>query len=155
MPSRSSASTPAPLLALEDFLPYRLSVLSNRVSQRIADAYRRRFGLSIWEWRIMAILGRHPGLSAGDVVERTAMDKVMVSRAVASLLAKGAIVRAFDAADRRRSVLKLSPRGYGTYREIAPLALEKERVLLKSLTGAERRALSRLLAKLEQAADAL
>ena len=33
-------------LRLSDFLPYRLSVLSNTVSRGIADRYQRDFGLS-------------------------------------------------------------------------------------------------------------
>ena len=74
------------LLDLEHFLPYRLSVLSNRISQDMASLYAERFNLSITEWRIIAILGRYPDLSANEVAERTAMDKVAVSRAVASLL---------------------------------------------------------------------
>ena len=64
------------VLALESFLPYRLSVLSNRISNDIAQFYQRRFGLSVTEWRAMAVIGRYPGISAVDVTERTAMDKV-------------------------------------------------------------------------------
>ena len=45
-------------LDLEHFLPYRLSVLSNRVSGTIARIYTERFQLSITEWRGMAVLGR-------------------------------------------------------------------------------------------------
>ena len=78
---------------LERLLPYRLSVLSNRVSNAISSEYQRRFGLAITEWRVMAVLGRYPGLSAREVTERTAMDKVAVSRAVARLLERGFIQR--------------------------------------------------------------
>ena len=70
-------------LHLEGFLPYRLSVLSNTVSSAIAAAYFANFGLSIPEWRIVAVLAANPGLSAAEVTARTAMDKVAVSRAVA------------------------------------------------------------------------
>ena len=73
-------------LELERFLPYRLSVLSNRISDAIAREYSQRFALGVTEWRVMAVLGRWPGLSASDVARRTAMDKVAVSRAVARLL---------------------------------------------------------------------
>src|SRR3546814_15071641 len=76
-------------LELERFLPYRLSVLSNRVSQKIADTYAERFGLAVTEWRVIAVLGRYPDLSAGAVAERTALDKVAVRRAVARLLERG------------------------------------------------------------------
>ena len=73
-------------LDLEHFLPYRLSVLSNRVSDAIARVYSERFALGVTEWRVMAVLGRYPDLSASEVAQRTAMDKVAVSRAVARLL---------------------------------------------------------------------
>ena len=61
---------------LDAFLPYRLSVLSNRISQDIARLYADRFDLGITEWRVLAVLGRYPGLSASELADRTAMDKV-------------------------------------------------------------------------------
>ena len=73
-----------PELNLDRFMPYRLSVVTNRVSSAIAQHYSQRFDLSIPEWRVIAVLGQSPGLSARQVAQRTAMDKVQVSRAVAS-----------------------------------------------------------------------
>lgn len=136
------------LLELERFLPYRLSVLSNRVSQTIAGLYEQRFGLAITEWRVMAVLGRFSGLSAGEVAERTAMDKVAVSRAVAKLLERGLIQRDTHGDDRRRSVLALSEVGYSVYDEVAPMTLECERRLLSELSEDERAQLGRLIDKL-------
>ena len=135
-------------LELEHFLPYRLSVLSNRVSETISGYYRQRFGLAVTEWRTMAVLGRYQGLSAGEVAERTAMDKVAVSRAVARLLQRGFIQREIHGDDRRRSVLALSRSGQRIYDEIAPLALDLERRLLSRLDRDERAALDALLDKL-------
>jgi DNA-binding MarR family transcriptional regulator len=94
------------VLELERFLPYRLSVLSNTVSQAIAATYERRFALSITEWRVMAVLGRYDGLSARAVAERTAMDKVAVSRALARLIGAGRVRRQTADHDRRQSVLR-------------------------------------------------
>lgn len=136
------------VLELERFLPYRLSVLSNRVSQTIAGLYEQRFGLAITEWRVMAVLGRFADLSAGEVAERTAMDKVAVSRAVAKLLERGLIQRDTHGNDRRRSVLALSEVGYSVYDEVAPMTLECERRLLTELTDEEAEQLSRLMDKL-------
>jgi DNA-binding MarR family transcriptional regulator len=138
-------------LILEDFLPYRLSILSNTVSSTIARTYDKRFGLSIPEWRVIAVLGRFPGLSAVDVAERTLMDKVAVSRAVAKLIKTGRIDRQFADADRRRSILHLSDEGRKVHDEIAPLALKFEEDLLHGLSDEEIRNLNvvmeRLLAK--------
>ena len=135
-------------LDLEHFLPYRLSVLSNRVSQTIADMYQKRFGLAITEWRVMAVLGRFPDLSANEVAERTAMDKVAVSRAVAKLLERSLIKREIHSDDRRRSVLALSEVGYTVYDEIAPMALAAEQRLIATLDEQERTTLDRLMHKL-------
>jgi len=138
------------VLELERFLPYRLSVLSNRISQDIARLYAERFGLGITQWRILAVLGRYPDLSATEVAERTAMDKVAVSRAVASLLEARLLRRRAHGADRRRSVLELSTRGYRVYDEVAPLALAYEARLLAGLEADERAALLALLGKLDE-----
>ena len=136
------------VLELERFLPYRLSILSNHISQTISGLYGQRFGLAVTEWRIMAVLGRFPELSAGEVAERTAMDKVAVSRALARLLERGLVQRDTHGSDRRRSVLELSPVGYTVYDEVAPMALECERQLLANLDETDRAQLDVLLAKL-------
>ncbi|WP_082124487.1 MarR family winged helix-turn-helix transcriptional regulator [Lysobacter capsici] len=137
-------------LDLEHFLPYRLSVLSNRVSGAIARVYSQRYALSVTEWRVMAVLGRYPGLSANEVAQRTAMDKVAVSRAVARLTEAGRLERETHDDDRRRSVLQLSPDGYKIYDEVAPMALAFEQRLLVDIEPAEREALFRLLDRLDE-----
>jgi len=141
MPTPSSR-TP---LQLERFLPYRLSVLSNLVSTAISAAYQERFGLSIPEWRVLCVLSNTPNLSAADVAQRTAMDKVAVSRSVASLLRSKRLERRIARADRRRSVLRLSRAGENVYAEVAPFALAYERELLRPLDTRERAALDRVL----------
>lgn len=147
MPTDPQAS---PGLDLEHFLPYRLSVLSNRVSAAIAQAYSERFGLVITQWRVMAVIGRYPDLSAGEVAQRTGMDKVAVSRAVAGLLEDGRLERDTHGDDRRRSVLRLSAEGERVYREIVPHALEFEARLLGGMPPAERELLFRLLDRLDE-----
>lgn len=137
-------------LDLEHFLPYRLSVLSNRISSAIAREYSQRFALTVTEWRVMAVLGRYPGLSANQVAQRTAMDKVAVSRAVARLLEAGRLERDFDAGDRRRSVLRLSGAGHAVYDQVVPLALDFERHVLDGMPAKEHALLFRLLDRLDE-----
>jgi DNA-binding MarR family transcriptional regulator len=135
-------------LILEDFLPYRLSILSNTISSAIAAAYDRRFGLTIPEWRVIAVLGRFPGLSAVEVADRTMMDKVAVSRAVTRLLKNGRIDREFADADRRRSILNLSEEGRRVHDQVAPLALKFEADLLHGLSDEEINALNSTIERL-------
>ncbi len=124
-------------LVLENFLPYRLSILSNTISGTIASAYDQRFDLSIPEWRVMAVIGRAPGLSAAEVAERTLMDKVAVSRAVAKLLKNDRITREFANQDRRRSILHLSDQGRAVYEKVVPMAMQMEADLLQGFTDDE------------------
>ncbi len=136
------------LLDLEQFLPYRLSVLSNRVSGNIAKLYGDRYGLAIPEWRVITILALYPGSSASEVSDRTAMDKVAVSRAVARLLERGFIKRETHGDDRRRSVLALSAAGFEVYETIAPMVIEITRKLMSVLSEEEEQMLEKLILRL-------
>jgi DNA-binding MarR family transcriptional regulator len=147
-PTSAEAREAVDRLHLDRFIPYRLSVLTNTVSMLIARAYEQQFGLSIPEWRVIAVLARYPDLSAGEVAERTAMDKVAVSRAVTHLLARRRVTRAYDKGDKRRSILRLSASGASVYTKVAPLALRYEEELLQALSAPERRTLDQLLDRL-------
>jgi DNA-binding MarR family transcriptional regulator len=154
-----SARRPAPAadapaldaLELERFLPYRLSVLSNRISDAIAREYSQRFALGVTEWRVMAVLGRWPGLTASQVAQRTAMDKVAVSRAVARLLEAGRLSRVADAGDRRRALLRLSREGQAIHDQVVPQARAFEARVLAGIAPAERESLFRLRDAVEHA----
>jgi DNA-binding MarR family transcriptional regulator len=152
---RSSAAIKRARLDLDRFLPYRLSVLSNRVSDAIARQYSERFGLSISEWRAMAVLGGASRLSARDVAERTAMDKVQVSRAIEALVRAGRVARVPDGADGRILRLSLTAKGRAIYDEVVPLALHLEEVFLSALKPEERRMLEVLMIKLSRQAHLL
>jgi len=131
--------SPSQVLQLEKFLPYRLSVLAQLVSESLHDLYAGPFDLAVTEWRVMAALGRFAPLTASEVGQRIVMDKVAVSRAVAGLLKRGLLERAPDRADRRRALLRLSARGRSVHARIVPLALEYEARLCAALSAEERR----------------
>lgn len=137
-------------LLLEDFLPYRLSVLSNKISRAIADGYEEKFQLTLPEWRVMAILGEEPNISANQVAKKTAMDKVAVSRAVNNLIKKGRVERHFSDQDKRRSVLALSSEGEQIYQDIIPIALSYEAHILDTFSDTEMQQLDTLLRKLSK-----
>lgn len=142
--------------ALESFLPYRLSLLSNTVSQGISMVYRKRYGLSVTEWRVLAILGRYPGLTASEVMQRGAMDKVAVSRAVRKLQEKKLLERSAHAQDRRRLPLRLSKKDGGElFAAVVPQALAYEQALLKEISATEMAQLSGLLGRLQKAAETI
>ncbi len=137
-------------IELEKFIPYQLSIVSNTVSQAIADEYQQRFDLGTTEWRVMAVLARYDGegLSARQVARLTATDKVAISRALARLVEKGGVLRRVHAGDKRRSVLRLSSAGWRIHDAVAPLARRHESEFLERLSTEERRWLTGILDKL-------
>lgn len=136
-------------LDLSAFTPYRLVVLARTMSEQLGEAYAGE-GLTIPEWRVLAVVSQAETVAARDVVARTPMDKMAVSRAVASLEDKGLIARA-PAADRRVSALRLSARGRVVFDRVAAIALGYEAALLGAMKDDERRALLESLSKLEAA----
>ena len=136
-------------------MPYRLSVLTNRISALIATAYSESFGIRIPEWRTIAVLGESPGLTHGQVAERTAMDKVTVSRAVRDLVQKQFVSRLTSKTDRRVVHLNLTHEGRGVYLNIVPMALGYETQVLRVLTLKERKRLDELIDKLQRGVDDL
>ena len=135
-------------LELEKFLPYRLSVLAQLVSESLHDLYAEPFGLSVTQWRVMAALGRFAPFTASEVGQRIVMDKVAVSRAVAGLMKRDLIERATDLNDRRRASLRLSAKGRAMHAQIVPLALNYEAELYLALSPEERETLNGLCDRL-------
>jgi DNA-binding MarR family transcriptional regulator len=133
---------------LEDFLPYRLSVAANNVARLFARHYAESYGLSIPEWRTLAIIGRFGTLSPSAVGEWTEMDKVKVSRAAASLVARGMVKQTQDPKDGRGRLLRLTRRGAAVHQGMVPLACGLEDQLAEGMTRTEWGSLLKALDKL-------
>ncbi|MBN8927795.1 MAG: hypothetical protein BGO51_00865 [Rhodospirillales bacterium 69-11] len=140
---------------LEDFMPYRLAVTSARVSRIFMRNYAEKFGLTIPEWRVLAVVGRYEVLSPSAVGELTAMDKVKVSRAAASLVGRGLLRQSQDPADGRGRLLRLTRKGVTMFGHVVPMARGLEEQLAEGLSRTEWAALSRALNKLDAQCRAL
>ncbi len=138
-------------LSLQEFIPYKLAVVANRLSQSIGSLFEKKYGIQIPEWRILMALHSCGPLAPNEVVEHTSMDKGRVSRAQRRLVELDLIAASDDPRDGRRLVLFLTRRGAGMCAAIIPAARETESWFLSVLPERERqvldRALSRLLAR--------
>lgn len=143
---------PAPVLKLDHFLPYRLSVASNAVSSRIARTYRKRFDLKVTEWRLIAILAETERMTPQGLTRATRMDKINVSRAAKALIARGLVSIAPNGDDGRSHFLSLTSEGRALYAEIAPEALAMEALLIADLSHEECALFQALLRRIEAAA---
>src|SRR5690606_32922784 len=140
---------------LNEFVPYLLSITSNAVSGRIALEYRQRFGLSVPEWRGMAVLGDSGPLTQRELTRLTLMDKVAVNRACRVLEERGLAYRRPNAQDGRSHHLDLTESGTRMRDEIMPLALEMERRLFSTFTPEEVAQFRSLLARIRREVEDL
>ena len=124
---------------LEEFLPYKLSILSQSVSKLFENEYRTRFGLSMNEWRTLVIIGTHAPISARDICSRTLFDKMTVSRATLALKDKKFIVSKPDKNDARITLHSATRLGQSIYDDIIPIAKTYEKKLIRHLSKTERK----------------
>ena len=144
-----------PASLLSRFLPYQLSLASNAVSNRIAMEYRQRWGLSIPEWRVMAVVGDAGAMTQRDLTKRTLMDKVAVNRACKVLEERGLAQRTPNEQDGRSHLLDLTADGRDMHAEIMPLALEMESKLFEGFSEDELELFRALLLRSREQAEVL
>ena len=144
-----------PSLKLDQFLPYRLSIASNRVSSAIATAYQALFGLRIPEWRLIAVIAESDGLTQQALGAATRMDKVTVSRAAIALVDRGLVERRPNPDDQRSHLLSLTAAGQTLYESVAPKALELEAQVFAGFSAAELATFKAMLERLEASAASL
>ena len=137
-------------LKLEEFLPYRLNVCANLVSQALASVYGERYKFGLPEWRVLVTLGQFGMMTAKAIGIHSHMHKTKVSRAVALLERRKLVVRRANRADLREAFLSLTTAGRDIYSELAPMALDFARRLLETVDAADRAALDRALKKLSE-----
>ncbi len=136
-------------LSLQQFLPYRCNSLAQRISVSLARIYVQKFGITVPEWRTLVALSEYGELQSKQIAAHTSMDKVRVSRAVASMTDKGLLSRRPCDRDSRAAFLALTEAGLELYQRIVPEALAWEERLLAPLSEQEQRALFSALDKLD------
>jgi len=135
-------------LDLKKFLPYRLSVLEQRISKTIAQKYTKQFGLSRIEWRVMSTLAMFEGISAKQICQFTRMEKMQVSRAINGLTQKQLINQKVSPNDQRINLLTLTGKGLSIYQLIVPLVVEEEKKIFETFNQKELQQFHQLINKL-------
>ena len=152
---RHDGGTEAPVLELDDFVPYYVRVIANRLAQAASRLYQRKFGIGLTEWSCLSTLGKEEQISASRICEMSGFDKALVSRGLGSLEAKGFIQSRAVADHNRKRLIRFTPAGRTLYEEIRELALVREQRLLEGLSRPERSALLASLRIMQRNATAL
>lgn len=138
---------------IRELLSYRLHQVANLLSRGAEMRYRREFGVSLWEWRTVALLGgASEPQSLNELARAAGMDKGQMSRVVSGLTAKKMISREADANDARGIRLSLTPSGRKLYRKLIGAAAERNSAFLGCLNAQERACLEKAMTKLAREA---
>jgi DNA-binding MarR family transcriptional regulator len=151
----SAGADPNRVLRLEEFLPYRLVMLAEQVSQSLSRLYSERYGITNPEWRTLAALGQFGTMTSTEIGRHSRMHKTKVSRAVAELEKKHLIARKTSRADMRVAHLSLTAEGEDVYRQLVPLALQFGDRLAGGLSDEETALLERVLASLMERSESI
>jgi DNA-binding MarR family transcriptional regulator len=143
---RAARATSQHALNLENYVPYYINMISNKLSRGSSRLYIRRFGIGVIEWRILGYLRMNDGGTANEICLTLAIDKSAASRSIQELEKKHLI--SVSPVDRRQRTLALTEKGTALHDRVLPVALERELILLSSLNSSERRTLLQLLRKL-------
>jgi len=144
-PARSGPETP---LDFARYVPASLLHISNKLSTGANALYRRKFGVNVTEWRVLAVLANEPDISSQRICEVVGFDKAVVSRVVKGLASRALVKIVGDVGDGRRHRIWLSAKGRALYGRIVVVALERERRLLSTFAPHEIETLIAFLAKL-------
>ncbi len=137
-------------LHLESFFPYQFSVLAQQMSEYIAKIYHQKYGLSRYEWRVLACVSQREIIAAKEIMKMTTLDKMQVSRAIAKLTSNNFLCQQPSQQDKRYNNISLTDAGQALYQEIVPLVKQQEQQMLAHLTEQEREQLIAITQKLSQ-----
>lgn len=146
-------TSPTPEFDLHNFFPYMVRVFYRSVSESIGHIYTSKFNLSVSEWRVLVVLGTTNVFSASEIVERSSVTKVNVSRATKNLQKRGLLKRDINGSDKRRAALRLTAEGKEIYTALVPLVTALEEELLEGLTQQEFETLLSLMSKIQLNAE--
>ena len=134
----------------DNFLPFSLTAIANRIARSASRTYLRRFGIGINEWRTIANLRAWPGITANMICQRSGLDKAAVSRSLKLLEDAGMVCPSGDSGDMRGRSMKLTEKGDELHDAVILVALERETRLLTGFTPLERAQLLSFVARLEE-----
>jgi len=134
---------------IQDLLSYKLHRVANLLSRGAELRYRREFGVSLWEWRTLALLGAaDEPMSLVQLANAAGIDKGQMSRVVTGLARRRIVLRAAHPADGRGVRLTLSKLGVRIYQGLIRAAAERDAAFRGCLSKAEHQVFDRALAKL-------
>ena len=141
------------MASLGQFITYRLSRIQAKLNAQASRILRDHAGVTVTQWRIIAMLGDGGSCTAAHLSRMSAMDKGLISRNVKMLHADGFITISRDGKDNRALFLNLTDKGRGVFDHTFPRMQARQKALRSHLDEVDHDLLMRAFDKLERAAE--
>lgn len=151
--SESAAPPLPPEQDLTGFLSYRVVRLHHALNAQAVSVLDRVAGITLSQWRILAMVGSGSAVTARDIVRVSVIDPAIISRTTKSLEDAGLLETSRHSSDRRVLNLRLTERGLKVYEQTLPYMQERQRSLMADLDPKEQKAIFEIMEKLERAAE--
>lgn len=133
---------------ITDGLLYHLSFTSELLTAHQEAMLAKERGISLTEWRILAVVSSFRRISSKDITRVSSMNKAAVSRGVARLEAEGLVERVVDAVDTRIHWLRLTRGGKSAFAGIRRSVESWTAPIVSALDADEMRVFKKCLARL-------
>lgn len=118
------------ILDLDTYVPFFLASVHNKLASGASSIYRKKYGIGIVEWRIVAMLAVEQGINAQRICDVVALDKGATSKALKTLLARGYLHSVTEESDKRFKKWWLTDLGFELHENIIAIAIEREKSLI-------------------------
>ena len=140
-------------LLLDSILPYQINQLSYRMN-RLLDQDLRGHGLSISNWRIMAVLDFNAAITVNDLARYAMIEQSTLSRILKRMEAEGLLVSRRSERDGRVRTIDLTALGRARYDTVRSIALKHVGHIVSDLSQEERALLASIVARMRKSLEA-
>lgn len=134
---------------LDDYVPYQLYRVTNKLNARLLKRLKR-MRINSSQWRVLSVLRAYGPMSIGRIVETTLMEQPTTSRVVAQLERVGHVCRRLSDHDSRVAEISITPAGLEAFEGIVPAALKHQSIAFQNVSAREIASLVETLKKIER-----
>ena len=135
--------------SIYDLVSFRMSMVSNS-NERTGQLWlSRKHGLTLTEFRLLALINTHGSATSNTLRRITLLDKGQLSRTIKRLKEQNYIQATQETENLRSPSLKLTAEGLVKYRPIFKSVVKQNNLILENITQEESNTLFTILKKMQ------
>ncbi len=134
----------APGVPLDDFAPYLLNRIVNRINANLSEALKKT-GITVPIYRVLAVLIAGNGRNVNELAVYTVTEQSTLSKILARMESQGLVSRRPNRDDGRVVEIHITAAGRDAYERVLPIALSHHEQAMSGLSAPERESMVAVL----------